>query len=87
MKQQESKMERAKRPSAAPLDVKTVQPPVQNDSDLRPKADKPPIEPDEIPNAKAAREAARLKRDEYMVKSDLEDADQRNPLPDMKDQE
>ncbi len=47
----------------------------------------PPLEPDDITNAKAAREAARLKRDEYIVKSDLEDADQRNPLPDMKDQE
>ncbi|WKL25159.1 hypothetical protein Q1M63_17090 (plasmid) [Sinorhizobium meliloti] len=67
--------------------MKTVERPVENDSDLRPGADKPPIEPDDIPNAKAAREAARLKRDEYIVKSDLEDADQRNPLPDMKDQE
>ncbi|RVP17929.1 hypothetical protein CN085_01910 [Sinorhizobium meliloti] len=80
-------MERAKRPSAAPLDVKTAGGPVEHDSDLRPEADKPPIEPDDIPNVKAAREAARLKRDEYIVKSDLEDADQRNPLPDMKDQE
>ncbi|RVP75021.1 hypothetical protein CN071_00505 [Sinorhizobium meliloti] len=80
-------MERAKRPSAAPLDVKTAGGPVEHDSDLRPEADKPPIEPDDIPNAKAARETARLKRDEYIVKSDLEDADQRNPLPDMKDQE
>lgn len=67
--------------------MKTVGGPIENDSDLRPEADKPPIEPDDIPNAKAAREAARLKRDEYIVKSDLEDADQRNPLPDMKDQE
>lgn len=40
-------MERAKRPTAAPLDVKTVGGPIENDSDLRPEADKPPIEPDD----------------------------------------
>ncbi|MDX1122801.1 hypothetical protein CN186_22510 [Sinorhizobium medicae] len=80
-------MEKTKRQMAHPLDVKSDERPVENDSDLHPETGKPPLEPDDITNAKAAREAARLKRDEYIVKSDLEDADQRNPLPDMKDQE
>ncbi|WP_027998197.1 hypothetical protein [Sinorhizobium arboris] len=79
-------MEKNKQQSAGAVDVKTKER-VESDSDLRPEAEKPPIEPDDIPNQKAAREAARLRRDEYIVKSDLEDADQRNPLPDMKDQE
>ncbi|ASY66073.1 hypothetical protein SJ05684_b50910 (plasmid) [Sinorhizobium sojae CCBAU 05684] len=35
---------------------------------------------------RAAREVARAKRDQSLVDTDLEDADQRFPLPNMKEQ-
>ncbi|MCA1367310.1 hypothetical protein I6F15_07845 [Bradyrhizobium sp. BRP14] len=59
--------------------------PVKSDSDLRSKTQ--PLEPDELPKHQAVREAARSKRDDFLVESDLEDADQRFPLPSMKDQD
>ncbi len=61
--------------------------PVRTDSDLHPEAGTQPLEPDELINQRAAREAMRRKRDDYLVESDLEDDDQRFPLPTMKDQD
>ncbi|PDT80032.1 hypothetical protein [Sinorhizobium sp. BJ1] len=61
--------------------------PVKTDSDLHPEAGTQPLEPDELIQKRAAREAMRRKRDDYIVESDLEDEDQRFPLPTMKDQE
>ncbi|WEX90337.1 hypothetical protein PZN02_005710 [Sinorhizobium garamanticum] len=61
--------------------------PVEKDSDLHPRLKKQPVEPDDLPSHRAMREATRQKRDDYLVESDLEDADQRYPTPGMKDQE
>ncbi|WEX74221.1 hypothetical protein PYH37_001612 [Sinorhizobium numidicum] len=61
--------------------------PIKSDSDLHPDAKKPPIEADDLPSHRALREAMRSKKDDYIVKSDLEDDDQRYPLPGMKDQD
>ncbi|ACP26775.1 hypothetical protein NGR_c30380 [Sinorhizobium fredii NGR234] len=61
--------------------------PVKTDSDLHPEAATQPLEPDELIKKRAAREAMRRKRDDYVVESDLEDEDQRFPLPTMKDQD
>ncbi|APG86015.1 hypothetical protein SAMCCGM7_Ch3297 [Sinorhizobium americanum CCGM7] len=61
--------------------------PVKTDSDLHPEAGTPPLEPDELIRKRAAREAMRSKRDDYVVESDLEDEDQRFPLPTMQDQD
>lgn len=58
---------------------------VEKDSDLHPGSGEPPLEPDEIMRRRAAREATRLKRDEYLVETDLEDAEERFPLPNMKE--
>lgn len=44
------------------------------------------IEGDDIPNLAALREAARLHTDAYLVKTDLEDADQREATPGMREQ-
>lgn len=59
---------------------------VETDSELHSKSNKPPLEPDELMKPQALREAARAKRDQYLVETDLEDADQRFPLPNMKEQ-
>lgn len=59
---------------------------VESDSDLHPRSKAPPLEPDELMKQRAAREVARAKRDQYLVDTDLEDADQRFPLPNMKEQ-
>ena len=61
--------------------------PVKTDRDLHPEAGTQPLEPDELMKKPAAREAMRRKRDDYVVESDLEDEDQRFPLPTMKDQD
>ncbi|ASY58334.1 MULTISPECIES: hypothetical protein [Sinorhizobium] len=61
--------------------------PVKTDSDLHPEAGDQPLEPDELVRKSAAREAMHSKRDGYVVESDLEDEDQRFPLPTMKDQD
>ncbi|MCA1404214.1 hypothetical protein I6F26_16130 [Ensifer sp. IC3342] len=61
--------------------------PVEKDSDLHPHSKTQPVEPDDLANHRAMREAARQKRDDFLVESDLEDADQRYPTPGMKDQE
>ncbi len=45
------------------------------------------LEPDELTRIKAAAELSREKNDAYLVKSDLEDDDQRGPTPGMKDQD
>jgi hypothetical protein len=60
---------------------------VEKDSDLHPKSGKPPLEPDELVKRRAVREATRNKTDQYLVESDLDDAEQRFPLPNMKEQE
>ena len=44
------------------------------------------IEGDDIPNLAALREAARQHTDAYLVKTDLEDADQREATPGMREQ-
>lgn len=85
---EEGKMAKTRHQSRGVADVNADKArPIKQDSDLRPEAAKPSIEPDDIPNREAAREVTRLKKDDYLVKPDLEDADQRNPLPDMKDQD
>ncbi|THK39345.1 hypothetical protein EHS39_03715 [Ensifer sp. MPMI2T] len=61
--------------------------PIEKDSDLHPRSKTQPVEPDDLASHRAMREAARQKRDDYLVESDLEDADQRFPTPGMKDQE
>lgn len=61
--------------------------PVKTDRDLHPEAGSAPLEPDELIKQRAAREAVRRKRDDYLVESDLEDEDQRFPLPAMKEQD
>lgn len=60
---------------------------IETDSELRRESDTRPLEPDDLMKQRAAREAARIKRDEYLVETDLEDADERFPLPNMKEQE
>ncbi|WOS62479.1 hypothetical protein [Sinorhizobium fredii] len=72
----------------SPKDVRSdSSQPVRTDSDLHPEAGTQPLEPDELIKKRAAREAIRSKRDDDVVKSDLEDEDQRFPLPTMKDQD
>jgi hypothetical protein len=44
------------------------------------------LEPDELARIDATAELSREGNDAFIVKSDLEDADQRGPAPDMKDQ-
>lgn len=44
------------------------------------------IEGDDMPNLAALREAARQHNDTFLVKSDLEDADQREATPGMREQ-
>ncbi len=44
------------------------------------------IEGDDVPNLAALREAARQHSDTYLVKTDLEDADQREATPGMREQ-
>jgi len=44
------------------------------------------IEGDDIPNLAALREASRQHADTYVVKTDLEDADQREATPGMREQ-
>lgn len=44
------------------------------------------IEGDDVPNLKALREAAREHTDAFIVKTDLEDADQREATPGMREQ-
>jgi hypothetical protein len=45
------------------------------------------LEPDERARLDATAELSREKNDAYLVKSDLEDADQRGPSPGMRDQD
>lgn len=42
--------------------------------------------PDDLTRADAVAEAVREGRDTYIVKTDLEDGDERGPTPDMKEQ-
>ena len=44
------------------------------------------IEGDDVPNLQALREAARQHTDAYIVKTDLEDADQREAAPGTREQ-
>jgi hypothetical protein len=44
------------------------------------------IEGDDVPNLAALREAARQHNDVFLVKTDLEDADQREATPGMREQ-
>jgi hypothetical protein len=45
------------------------------------------LEPDELARLDATAEISREKNDAYIVKSDLEDADERGPSPGLKDQD
>jgi hypothetical protein len=59
------------------------------DQRLQDEADRPDdqtVEPDDLPNLDAMREAAREHRDAYIVESDLEDEDQREATPGMREQ-
>ncbi|OHV81972.1 hypothetical protein [Ensifer sp. LCM 4579] len=60
---------------------------IETDRELHSESDTPPLEPDELMKQRAAREAIRTKSDQYLVETDLEDADERFPLPNMKEQE
>jgi hypothetical protein len=85
-KAEEGEMSKAAKKSKGVPDVTAGKSePVRSDSELRSKTQ--PLEPDELAKHPAAREAARSKRDDFIVESDLEDADQRFPLPSMKDQD
>ncbi|KAA0692569.1 hypothetical protein DTW90_26870 [Neorhizobium sp. P12A] len=60
------------------------------DQRLQDEADRPDdetVEPDDLPNFDAMREAAREHSDAYIVKSDLEDVDQREATPGTREQE
>lgn len=46
----------------------------------------PELDPDELTRSDALAEAVRENRDPYVVKTDLEDNDERGPTPDMKEQ-
>ena len=59
------------------------------DQRLQDEADRPDdetVEPDDLPNFDAMREAAREHSDAYIVKSDLEDVDQREATPGTREQ-
>ncbi|NHT74226.1 hypothetical protein G8E10_00490 [Rhizobiaceae bacterium CRRU44] len=45
------------------------------------------VEPDDVMSAAARREAVRLKGDVFLVRSDLEDADQREATPGVREQD
>lgn len=44
------------------------------------------ISPDDVPNIDAMREAARLRNDSFIVKTDLEDQDERDAAPGTREQ-
>jgi hypothetical protein len=44
------------------------------------------LDPDELTRSDAVAEAVRENRDPYLVKTDLDDSDERGPTPDMKEQ-
>lgn len=50
------------------------------------KPDEKTVDPDDLPNLDAIQEAVRQHGDVYIVKSDLEDEDQRNSAPGTREQ-
>jgi hypothetical protein len=60
--------------------------PIDSDAELK-GGDGDEIESDDLMSAQARREAVRLHGDVFMVKSDLEDADQREATPGMREQD
>lgn len=59
------------------------------DQRLKDAADKPDdetVDPDDLPNLDAVREAVRRHDDGYIVKSDLEDEDERDAAPGTREQ-
>ncbi|KQS80875.1 hypothetical protein ASG25_04935 [Rhizobium sp. Leaf384] len=60
--------------------------PIESEADLKGK-DGDDVEPDDMMSAAARREAVRLRGDVFMVRSDLEDADQREATPGMREQD
>ncbi|TCM55928.1 hypothetical protein C8J36_103295 [Rhizobium sp. PP-F2F-G48] len=60
--------------------------PIESEAELKGK-DAEEVEPDDMMSAAARREAARLKGDVFLVRSDLEDADQREATPGMREQD
>ncbi|OQP83993.1 hypothetical protein BTR14_21215 [Rhizobium rhizosphaerae] len=81
--------DRSQKTEGGALDVQTSQAVDQTDSSLKGRdADKADsIEADDISNLAARREAARLHGDVYIVKSDLEDQDQREASPGTREQD
>lgn len=80
-------MQNHKGVTGGPLDI-TEKDTLQNVSDAALKGKKPEeIDPDERAKLDAVAELSREKNDSYMVKSDLEDDDERGPSPGMKEQE
>ncbi|TCL96324.1 hypothetical protein C8J38_101682 [Rhizobium sp. PP-WC-2G-219] len=60
--------------------------PIGSEAELRGK-DGNDVEPDDVMSAAARREAVRLKGDVFLVRSDLEDADQREATPGVREQD
>ncbi|SER95481.1 hypothetical protein [Rhizobium sp. NFR03] len=60
--------------------------PIESEADLKGK-DGDDVEGDDVMSAAARREAVRLNGDVFMVRSDLEDADQREATPGMREQD
>ncbi|KQS65058.1 hypothetical protein ASG39_07215 [Rhizobium sp. Leaf371] len=60
--------------------------PIGSEAELKGK-DADEVEPDDMMSGAARREAARLKGDVFLVRSDLEDADQREATPGMREQD
>jgi hypothetical protein len=73
--------------TGGPLDIseKDV---LQPSSDRQIKGGKEPeLDPDELARLDATAELSREKNDAYIVRSDLDDAEERGPSPGMKDQD
>ena len=60
---------------------------IESDGQLRDRQDETGIEPDDMANLAARREAARQHGDAFIVASDLEDADQREATPGTREQD
>ncbi|OLP58361.1 hypothetical protein BJF93_05435 [Xaviernesmea oryzae] len=66
------------------LDVRDAEPVNESDASLKGRSDEKAvdaIEPDDVPNLAARREAAQLHGDAFIVKTDLEDQDERSSSP------
>ena len=81
--------DRSQKSVGGALDVHSASPVDQTDASIKgqDKGEADSIEPDDISNLAARREAARLHGDVYIVKTDLEDQDERESSPGTRDQD